>query len=288
MTRRAALILLPVLLTCATACGGRRVALPGGAGTPFPGFGAAYAEATGECRGVRTISASLSLSGRAAATKIAARIDAGFAEPDRLRLEGFPRIHFGGRPFFVLTARGGAATLVLARDGRVLRGAPPAAIIEALAGVALDPGQLRAVVAGCGLGMAAPETGQAFAREWAAGTAGDTQVFLRKIDARWRVAAARRGSLTVEYADYAGIRPSTVRLRTAAAPGVPPADLVLRISQVEINTALGDDVFEAQVPRDAAPLTLDELRRAGPLGAGADKGADKDLDTDPAGRGRAQ
>ena len=30
---------------------------------------------------------------------------------------------------------------------------------------------------------------------------------------------------------------------------------------------LADAVFDVDVPRDAAPLTLDELRRAGPLGA---------------------
>lgn len=264
--RSAALGLLPVVLSCAAACGAPRVALPTGAGVPFPDFADAYTQATAECRAVRTMSASLSLAGRAGTTKLAARIDAGFAEPDRLRLEGFPRITFGGRPFFVLVSRGSDATLVLTRDGRVLRGAPPAAIIEALAGVALEPAELRAVVSGCGLGNQQPAEGQSFEHGWIAGTLGDTRVFLQRLDARWRVVAARRGSLTVAYSDYASGRPSTVRLRTAAAPGVAPADLVLRLSQVEINVPLPDAVFDAQIPRDAAPLTLEELRRAGPLG----------------------
>jgi hypothetical protein len=264
--RRAAPGLLSVVLSSAAACGVPRVALPTGAGNPFPGFADAYSQATTECRAVRTMSASLSLSGRAGTTKLGARIDAGFAEPDRLRLEGFPRINLGGRPFFVLVARGSDATLVLTRDGRVLRGAPPAAIVEALAGVALGPAELRAVVSGCGLGDQQPAGGEAFEHGWAAGTSGDTRVFLQQIDARWRVVAARHGSLTVEYSDYASGRPSTVRLRSAPAPGVAPADLLLRISQVEINVALPDAVFEAQVPTDAAPLTLEELRRAGPLG----------------------
>jgi hypothetical protein len=215
------------------------------------------------------MSVSLSLSGRAGTTKLAARIDAGFAEPDRLRLEGFPRINFGGKPFFVLVSRGRDATLVLTRDGRVLRGAPPAAIIETLAGVALEPAELRAVVAGCGLGHYQPAEGQSFDRGWVAGTSGDTRVFLQRIDARWRVVAARRGSLTVEYADFISGRPSTARLRSAASPGVAPADLVLRLSQVELNAPLPDAAFDAQVPRDAAPLTLEELKRAGPLGGGS-------------------
>ena len=55
-------------------------------------------------------------------------------------------------------------------------------------------------------------------------------------------------------------------MRTAAAQGATTADITLRLSQVEINVPLADAVFEVDVPRDAAPLTLEELRRAGPLG----------------------
>lgn len=212
------------------------------------------------------MSASLSLAGRAGSTKLAARIDAGFAEPARLRLEGYPRVNFGGKPFFVLVASGPTATLVLTRDGRVLRGAAPSAIIEALAGVALEPDELRALVSGCALGAGQPSAGRLLAQGWVAVDSGDSTSFLRQLDGRWRIVAARRGSLTIEYANFAGGRPSAVHLQTTAAPGVAPADLTLRISQVEINTLLDDGVFNVDVPRDAVPLTLEELRRAGPLG----------------------
>jgi hypothetical protein len=254
------------LLGFAAGCGTPRVTLPGGAGAPFPEITTAYAAATAECRTVRTVTASLSLSGRAGTTKLSARIDGGFAEPDRLRLEGFPRISFGGKPFFVLVARGGEATLVLTRSAGVLLGAPPAAIVEALAGVALDPSELRAVVSGCGPGVVQPEAGRAFGNGWAAADAGETTVFLRQVDGRWRVAAARRGPLTIEYADFAAGRPSTVRLHTAAARGAVQADIRLKLSQVEIDVPLADAVFELEVPADAVPMTLEELRRAGPLG----------------------
>jgi len=36
---------------------------------------------------------------------------------------------------------------------------------------------------------------------------------------------------------------------------------------VETNAQLGPDVFRVQIPRDADPITLDELKRSGPLGA---------------------
>jgi hypothetical protein len=237
-----------------------RVTLPTGAGVPFPEFTTAYAEATADCRAVKTMSASMSLSGRAGDTKLAARVDAGFAGPDRLRLEGFPRISFGGKPFFVLVARGGQATLLLTRSGGVVRGAPPAAIIEALAGVALEPSELHAVVSGCGLGAVQPEAGRTFGNGWAAADAGETTVFLRQIDGRWRVAAVRRGPLTIEYAELNSGRPATVALRTVAAQGVVPGDIRLRLSQVEINVPLADAVFELDIPPDAAPMTLEELR----------------------------
>jgi len=257
-------------LLFAASCGGPpRVTLPTGAGLPFPGFASAYAESTAECRAVKTMSASLSLSGRAGATKLSARIDAGFADAGRLRLEGYPRVSFGGKPFFVLVSRGGDATLVLTRDARVLTAAAPAAIIEALTGIALDPDRLRAVVSGCGLAATDPTDGRSFDNGWASVDAGDTTVFLRQLEGRWRVAAARRESLTVEYTDFSSGRPSTLRLHTTAGAGVAPADLRLRISQVEINGPIDNAVFDADVPRNATPITLEELRRAGPLGEGS-------------------
>jgi hypothetical protein len=41
---------------------------------------------------------------------------------------------------------------------------------------------------------------------------------------------------------------------------------VIRLSQVDVNQPLGDDAFRVEIPADAKPLTLEELRRSGPLG----------------------
>ncbi len=266
MTVKPSLALVSAVILAASCTHHPRVTLPSGAGSPFPAFAAAYAESIAECRIVKTISTSLSLSGRAGSTKLSARIDAGFAESGQLRLEGYPKVSFGGKPFFTLVSRGGDGTLVLNRDGRVLRGTPPAAVIEALTGVSLDPDRLRALVSGCALGAAEPTDGRSFDKGWASVDAGGTTVFLRQIEGRWRVAGTRRASLTVEYDDFSSGRPSTVRLHTIAAAGAVPADLTLRISQVEMNTPLASAVFDVDVPANAAPMTLEELRRAGPLG----------------------
>ena len=248
-------------------CGSHRITLPSATGTPFPDAAPAYNDVIRDCRGAQTLSASLSLSGRAGSTKLAARIDAGFAAPSKLRLEGYPRIAFGGKPFFILVANGSDATLVLKRDNRVLRGAPPSAIIEALTGVALNPDEMRSLMAGCAFGTGEPTDGRSFGRDWASVQIGAVTVFLRRMNNQWRIAGARRGSLEIEYSDFAGTRPTSVRLHTAPSTGVVPADLTIRMSQVEINTTLETNVFNVDVPKDAAPLTLEELRRAGPLGA---------------------
>jgi hypothetical protein len=252
--------------TIMAACGPRRLTLPTGPGRPYPDYAAAYDAATSSCRAVTTITASLALSGRAGTTKLRGRIDAGFAPPSEMRLDGFPPVMFGGRPFFTLVARGSDATLVLPRDGRVLRGARPPAIIDALAGVPLDTAELRSVLSGCGLGLeAAAANGRSYEPGWVAVDAGPSTVYLRQLDNRWRIAGVTRPPLTVEYGEYQADRPGTVRLRSASSTGT-GSDITLRLSQVDVGGTLDRKVFEIDVPSDARPITLDELRRAGPLG----------------------
>jgi hypothetical protein len=210
-----------------------------------------------ECRAARSVLVELGLSGRAGDTKLRGRISAGLAAPSSLRLEG---VAFG-RAVFILAARNGVATLLLIRESRVVRDAPPEAIVEALTGVALTPSELLATVAGCGLGAGAPANGRMFGSEWAAVDAAGGSTYLRRVDDRWRVAAAVRGELTILYADFASGLPATVHLRAGRV-----ADITLRVSQLEINTAVDPKAFEVDVPADALPLTVEELRRSGPLG----------------------
>jgi hypothetical protein len=253
-----------VILALSVACATRRVSLPTGPGAPFPEFAAAYADAVSECRKVTSLKATLGLSGHAGSTKLRGHIDAGFAAPASIRLEGFPPLSFSGRPIFTLVARGEAATLVLPRDRRVLRGAPPSAIVEALSGVPLSPADLRAVVSGCGFGDGDPSAGRSYGNGLAAVDAGTATIVLRQVDGHWRIVAATRQTLQMEYADLQSGRPATIRLRSGTT-----SDVTLKLSDVELNPLLEPAVFEVVVPGDAAPITLEELRRAGPLGTAA-------------------
>jgi hypothetical protein len=268
--------LLPAALCLVSAsCAPRLVTLPSGAGSPFPDYLPAYEKATEACRGVRTLAAVLSISGRAGGQRLRAKIDAGFAAPARVRLE----LPAPGKPFFTYVASGDSATLVLPREGRVLRQAPPAATLEALAGVALGPDDLRTIVSGCGLASSSPTRGQGFASSWLSVESGATTTWIQQVDSGWRILAASRATadrglmvpLEVRYTDFVGGRPSTIRLRTLAddtAGGrrAVSTDLTIRLSQVDINEPIDPSAFEVHVPADAIPMTLDELRRAGPLG----------------------
>jgi hypothetical protein len=55
-------------------------------------------------------------------------------------------------------------------------------------------------------------------------------------------------------------------MRTLPASGA-RTDLRLALSDVDINVPLGPEVFDVEIPGGADPLSLEELRRAGPLGA---------------------
>ena len=250
------------------------VALPSGDGTDFPDYAPALEHATASCGSVRSLVAILSISGSAFGQRLRAKLDAGFEAPARVRLE----LPAPGKPFFTFVANGTAATLLLPRDGRVLREAPPPETLEALAGVSVDPDDLRTIVAGCGLTMGPVTRARMYSAGWAAIYAERATMWLRQIEGEWRLTVATRanttrsaGPLEVRYSDFVAGRPATIRLRALAEETVSGqrkanTDLTIRLSQVEVNQPIDPAAFAVDIPADAAPITLDELRRAGPLG----------------------
>ena len=265
MTRRsAAAVWLPVGLLLA-ACAPHRLELPTGAGEPFPEYAQALQGATADCRGVRTFSAELSIAGRAGHEKLRGRVAAGLAEPARARLEGIAPF---GPPAFILVADGSSATLFLPRDNRVLAAASPAGILDALVGLDLGAADLRAILAGCVATDLQPASGRSYAGGWGRiELTGGGTVFVQR-DGRqpWRVRAGLRPPLRIEYERAPGATTlDAVRLLTIGEAGS-GTDLRIGLSQVETNVTLAPAVFSIKVPPDAAPLTLAELRQAGPIG----------------------
>ena len=247
-----------------SACAPRPIVLPTGPLGPMPDYARAFDEASAPCRGVRTITSELSLSGRAGSEKLRGRIIAGLERPGSMRLEGVAPF---GQPVFIMVTRAGRATLLLPREDRVLADAPPAAVLEALAGIPLDADDLLAILSGCVSADPHPLQGRTYAGGWSAvDLAGEVTAYLRRDGDRWRIRAGTREKLTVEYTGFDQDHPSRIRLYMAGDASAATADLTLELSQVDTNVAIDPKAFSVLVPAGAAPLTLEELRRRGPLG----------------------
>jgi hypothetical protein len=242
------------------------VSLPGGSSTPDPDAEPLLASITARCAGVHTWSAEVAVSGRVRDETARLTVLAGTTDRGDLRLEGLAPF---GAPIFVLVATADSASLLFPRDPSLLRGAPTAAVLEALVGLSLEPADLHALLTGCGVSEPVPSAGRAFAGGWKAVDVGPGRtMFLTHTGDRWRLTAARIGSLTVGYAGFAGVAPREVRLVAEDPARGSNARLLLRLSQVEENGVLPREAFELQAPPDARPLTLDELRARG-LGGSA-------------------
>jgi outer membrane lipoprotein-sorting protein len=244
-------------------CAPKRFAAPADPGVPVAAFAEAWQQVAAPCLGVRALTAELALSGRAAGTRIRGRVQAGFEAPGRIRLEGVAPF---GQPVFILAGDGTRATLLLPRDDRVVRAAEAADILDALAGVRLDADTLRAVVAGCA--MTAAPTGATAHGDLVRFAFDGGAVYVRTRGARRRIVAAEAPPFLVEYLDEAAAGPWPRRVRISRAlPDDQRVDLTIAIAQVETNMTLPAAAFTIDVPAGAMPMTLDELRAAGPLGA---------------------
>jgi len=243
------------------ACAARRISLPADPGAPFPDFVETYRAVTAACAGVRTLTAELALAGRAGAGRVRGRAIVGFAQPDSMRLEGVAPF---GPPAFILAARGANATLVLPRDNRVVRGAPPEEILDAMTGVALSPADLQAVLTGCVVPVGAPVAGRIHQNGWASIDVGDgATLYLQREGSAWRLRAGRRRGWQIEYPAWQGAFPSAVRLTSSS--GSVDVDLTATVSQLETNVPLDQAAFAVDAPPGAIELSVAELREAGPL-----------------------
>jgi len=245
-------------------CARPHITLPTDPGIPLPDFRAIHMQVSAGCAAVRTLTAEMALSGRAGRQRLRGRVLAGFARPASMRLEGVAPF---GSPAFILVARAGEGTLLLPRDDRVLRGAKPEDILGALAGVALGPADLEAILTGCVVPAPQAMGGRRHANGWASiDLAGGTTLFLQPAaGGMWTLRAARRAGWQIEYPAWTGGFPQSVRLQSDQAAVM--VDLTVALSQIETNKDLEDAAFTVNVPGDADPITLDELRESGPLGA---------------------
>jgi hypothetical protein len=257
-----------VLLTLSSAsCAAPLVRLPVGPGTPAPDAAEVVTLATAGCRSITSITAEVSVSGSVNGRRLRGRLAAGLASPASARLEAIAPF---GPPLFIFVAVGDDATLLLPRDQRVLEHGRPDAVLEAIAGVPLDPPGLMAVVTGCAGSLDAARA-RGHGENWRVVPDGSDEVYFQRESAAlpWRLVATVRqadGSLgwRAEYREFRNGQPTKIRIVSMAQGRF---DLKLALSQIDLNTPLGGEVFRVRIPSSAESISLTELRDSGPLGA---------------------
>jgi hypothetical protein len=257
---------LAAVVSLSTAsCAPGLMKLPSGPGEPAPDGRVALAEATAACQPIANFSAELGASGSVSGQRIRGRLLVGLAAPASMRLEAVAPF---GPPVFIFVARADDATLLLPRDDRVLEHGRPGAVLGAVAGIPLEPGELLQALTGC-VSASAGDAGRQLGDDWRVVSAGSADAYLHRESraAPWRIVAvvhhdARApggpAEWRAEYRDFQNGVPLGVRLASADRKQF---DLRLALSQVETRP-LGPDVFRVQVPPTARPITLDELRHA--------------------------
>ncbi len=253
--------LLAAWLSCS--CGAARLTLPTGAGVPASDAVEAFGQAIQVCRAITSLSAEIAVSGRSNGQRIRGRVLAGLAAPSSALLDAAAPF---GASVFIYAARDGEVTLLLPRDRRVLRSASPAAVLEAVTGLSMEASDLRRMLTGCPPDEA-PIRGRAFGSSWRAVelARGDAFLYRSSESAPWVLVAVtehRPVDLRVDFREFRDGLPASIALSSKDGQ----LNLRLGLSQVEVNPDLGPEVFTVRVPENAEPLSLEELRRNGPLG----------------------
>ena len=200
------------------------------------------------------------MSGRAGGERVRGRVVTGLESGGAVRLEAVAPF---GAPFFVLAGRNETATLVLPREHRVLKDTAVAAVLERLTGLALGADDLRLIVSGCLVERPEPTDGRQWGDSWRAVTIGPERVaYIRMQNGQPVLTAADYGPWRVDYSAHASGFPRVVRVRRAGDTAI---DITARIEQLDVNTQINPLAWVVDVPSDADPMTLDELRSIAPL-----------------------
>jgi hypothetical protein len=78
--------------------------------------------------------------------------------------------------------------------------------------------------------------------------------------------AADYGPWRIDYSAHSAGFPRAIRIRNAADRGSDGGiDITARVEQLDVNTQINPLAWVVEVPSDADPMTLDELRSIAPL-----------------------
>ena len=249
-----------------TGCGASLMSLPSGPGVPAADIATVIEQATAGCAVVSTYTAELTVRGAIARQRVPrTRLLIGLAAPASAYLDALAV----GESLFTYAAIDDQATVLLPRDDRFLAGGDPEAVLEAVTGIPLGASELRTTITGCMMSNALG--GSRLGVDWRRVTDGATDFYLRRNDSTdpWRLVVAVHdgaGSTAwrAEYREFSDGLPTEIRL-TSRDPD--RFDLYLTLEAIELDQVLDASVFQTDVPASMTVISLDELRRSGPLGS---------------------
>src|SRR5688572_9975816 len=245
--RRGWLVLLPLAITVTTAaCAAKLYVPPTGPGVPFAEAATVWQSVAARCRDAKSFAAEITVSGwlgepRERLPRFTAH--GALTRDDDIYLE-IPAL--AGRPVLQMAGRAGQAVFLLPRDERVLLG-ESRDIVEALTGLRWGAKDLLNVLSGCVTTPAATITGTSYGTRSSIELGGDAHAYVSQRDGVWRLEAAARDGLLIEYRYDVGAYPSTVRVWSTAA-NVTPLNVTFAVSQHNVNTDLEAKTFVLDVP----------------------------------------
>jgi hypothetical protein len=248
-----------VVCVLASGCAHATFVVPADPGDPAPDAASAWAAASAGCADVQAFVTGARASGKVGSQRVwPVSLEVAVTASDSIYIGAT----VAGNSLFVLAGTGNRATLWLRHDQRVVT-ATPAAILEAVVGVALTPRQLLGILTGC-VTQTATADGAVRHKDLISMRTAEGRVYLTQVAGQWQVRAATTDAFVVEFTRRDGRQPDDVWIRSSGA-GSLASSLHLTISDGEVNATIPPAVFQLPAAAgSAAPMTLEDLRAAGP------------------------
>ena len=143
---------------------------------------------------------------------------------------------------------------------------PAQDILDALIGVRLAPDVLRRVLSGCLLSSSEPVDGRVYGTKWLVVEMRDgNENYLQFDNDLAKLVAVRSGNLLTKYSDFLGAMPRRVQMTRFGVSGAIEVEVTVLLAQIRVNAPLSKEIFSVDIPTTFIPITLENLRSAGPM-----------------------